>query len=92
MSIEQKINELLEEVSKEIMTDKHTKSKLESALKEDAKISMESKKGNVSVSIEGSRLTLIMLLAGLEKTVLEKTKTPESFFQAIKKIIGTKED
>lgn len=92
MSIEQKINELLEEVSKEIMTDKHTKSKLESALKDDAKISMVNKNGNITVDIEGPRLTLIMLLAGLEKSILQKTKTPESFFQAIKKIIGTKED
>ena len=92
MSIEKKLNELFEEISKEVITNKTTKNKLEDALKDDAKISIENKKGDIKVDVEGPRLTLILLLAALEKKILEKTKTPESFFQTIKNIVGTKED
>lgn len=90
--IEDKLDDLIEEIAKSVFNEKEERKILEQALKENAEIKVVNKNGCTQVSMEGRRLTLLLLLAGLEKNILKKTNTPEIFFEQLKKIVGTKED
>lgn len=73
------------------MVDKIDK-ELTKAHKEECKLSVEKdKKGHAQVKMEGSTLAILIALAGLEKTVLEKTHVPAGLYEIIKNSVGTKE-
>lgn len=64
---------------------------LEEATKENCKVSLEAKKGNIHVSCEGSGLALLLALATLEKNILSKTGTPTEVYEVVKSFVGVEE-
>ena len=62
------------------------------AFKEKASISIEKfEDGRAETHIEGSTLGILIALAGLEKSVLEKLDVPREVWGLIKRTVGTKE-
>lgn len=62
------------------------------AFKEKASISIEKfEDGRAKTHIEGSTLGILIALAGLEKSVLEKLDVPREVWGLIKRTVGTKE-
>lgn len=62
------------------------------AYKEKAKISIEKNEDGTAVThIEGSNTAILIALAGLEKTIMEKLNVPKGFYELVKKCIGTEE-
>ena len=47
--------------------------------------------GEADISIEGSSVSLLIALAGLEKAVFEKLNPPKGFWELIKLTVGIKE-
>ena len=65
---------------------------LERACNEPATISIEKKaNGEACTKIEGTRLAILITLAGLEKSILEKLNPPTEMWEMIKGMVGTKE-
>ena len=89
----EKILESLKKLNKDLKKDElDSKELLDEAFNERAKISIEKfENGRAETSIEGSTLGILILLAGLEKTVLEHMGAPEEVWESIKQIVGTKE-
>jgi hypothetical protein len=68
------------------------KEAIEKGHKEEAKISVHKyADGRAETSVEGSTMGILIALAGLEKTVLNKIGVPAGLFELIKDTVGTKE-
>lgn len=68
------------------------KKRIDEAFKEKATVSIEKfEDGTAQSRIEGSNIGILIALAGLEKTVLEKLDTPKGLWELIKHTVGTKE-
>jgi len=84
------LNEILEGVT-DGMPNK-IKEAIEKGHKEEAKISVHKyADGRAETSVEGSTMGILIALAGLEKTVLDKINVPAGLFELIKDTVGTKE-
>lgn len=78
------------------MFDELLKSMLRDELKESAneecKIAIVKRKNKpLSLEIEGTKGSILLTLAGLEKQILKNLEVSESTFNAIKELIDTKE-
>jgi hypothetical protein len=68
------------------------KEAIEKGHKEEAKISVHKyADGRAETRVEGSTMGILIALAGLEKTVLNKINAPAGLFEVIKDTVGTKE-
>ena len=88
------LNEVLGDLLNDNITGVNSKikDKIQEAFKEEAIISIKkSKDGRAESHIEGSTLAILITLAGLEKTVLEKLNTPNAIWEMIKHTVGTME-
>lgn len=88
------LNEVLGDLLNDNITGVNSKikDKIQEAFKEEATISIKkSKDGRAETHVEGSTLAILITLAGLEKTVLEKLNTPNAIWEMIKHTIGTEE-
>ena len=66
--------------------------RISDAFKEKASLSIEKfEDGRAETHIEGSNLGILIALAGLEKTVLEKLDAPKGLWELVKHTVGTKE-
>ena len=84
------LNEILEGVTGGMPN--MIKEAIEKGHKEEAKISVHKyADGRAETSVEGSTMGILIALAGLEKTVLEKINVPAGMFELIKDTVGTKE-
>lgn len=84
-----KINKMLD---KELKKGDKLKKDLEKAFDEPALISIKKdKSGKAETHIEGTNLALLITLAGLENTILDKLNVPTGLFDVIKDMVGTKE-
>lgn len=82
-----KIKELLSSLIDDVM-----EYSLQEALNEECEITVKKGKGGVvETEISGSGMALLVTLAGLEKTILDKVGCTDSMFKIIKGAIGTKE-
>ncbi|MBQ2870348.1 hypothetical protein IJE86_01460 [bacterium] len=99
--MEKETKEILEEL-KDIMKDllngnrdsmiNKIEERITKGFKEHAKISIEKfEDGRASTNIEGTTMGILIALAGLEKTILEKTNPPKELWELIKKSVGTME-
>lgn len=83
------LSELLEGVSD---IPNHFREAIEKGHKEEAKISVHKyADGRAETSVEGSTMGILIALAGLEKTVLNKINVPAGLFELIKDTVGTRE-
>lgn len=65
---------------------------IDKAFKEKVIISLEkSRNGETKIHTEGSKLGVLISLAGLEKGILETTKVPTPLWEYIKHTVGTKD-
>lgn len=93
--MDKELKKLLEEIKERLSK----KDKLETlsdlldkALKEKTIISIEKDtKGKSTINVEGNRLSLLVTLAALEKSILEQLDCDSIEFDFIKTITGTKE-
>lgn len=89
--LNQKLGKILEETSdgfSEIIANRLSEAhneKCELSIKKD-------KNGKAKIVMEGSTLAILITLAGLEKTVLEKTHVPSEVWEMIKSTVGTREN
>ena len=84
------LNELLEGVT-EGMPNKIMEA-INKGHKEEAKISVHKyADGRAETNIEGSTMGILIALAGLEHSVLEKLNAPAGLFELVKETVGTRE-
>lgn len=91
---DKEIEEILAYLLKNVFEDnKHDLQKsINEALKEEATISIKKfKDGTAETNIKGHRLTILITLAGLEKSILEDFNPPKGLWEKIKNVIGVKE-
>lgn len=84
------LKELMKESKNEIcgIASKH----IDRAIDEPVEISIKKKQGGKATSnIKGTKLGLLVTLAGLESNILKTTDTTQEQFENIKKLVGTKE-
>ena len=92
MEILEKLNNMLEKEIKNFEKTEGIKEKINEAFKEKAVISIKKhENGTAKTHIEGTNLAVLITLAGLEKTVIEKLKVPNEIWEMIKNIVGTRE-
>lgn len=93
--IKEMLKELLKDLGEKldkIDGDFNLKDKINEAHKQPAKLSIEKHEdGTAETHIEGSNLAVLITLAGLEKTVLEKLNPPRGLWELIKNTTGTME-
>jgi len=65
--------------------------RLQEAIEEPCRIEIISTGKDQTVTLEGKQGTILINLAGLEKTILERLGVTESEFRAIKLFIGTEQ-
>lgn len=66
--------------------------RISDAFKEKASVSIEKfEDGRAETHIEGSNIGVLIALAGLEKTVLEKLDAPKGLWELVKATVGTRE-
>lgn len=66
--------------------------RISDGLNEKASLSIEKfEEGRAETHIEGSNIGVLIALAGLEKTVLEKLDVPRGAWELIKHSVGTEE-
>ncbi len=96
--MEKEFNELLKELDNIIDNFNHTNistkeifdKMVNEEMQKPCKIVINKKeKEDVHLGIEGSRLTLLLVLAGAEKTILNQLECNEKEFNYIKSIVGT---
>lgn len=65
---------------------------IEKAFNEPVKLSIKKEKdGQCSTEIQGTTLSILIALAGLEKSTLERLDVPPYIWAFVKEIVGTKE-
>lgn len=97
--MDKEIKEMLKELLKDLEEkldkidgDFNLKDKINEAHKQPAKISIEKHEdGRAETHIEGTNIAVLIALAGLEKTVLEKLNPPKGLWELIKTSTGTLE-
>lgn len=77
----------MKELINELINDKLYKS-LKEEEKKDMRILLLKKNGKTTVEIEGSTLSVLLSLAGLEKHIIKELKVPEDLFEIIKEMVG----
>lgn len=83
------LNKVLENVSD---TPSKIQEFIEKGHQEEAKITIHKyADGRAETGIEGSTPALLVALAGLEHTILEKLDVPAGMFELVKRTLGTKE-
>lgn len=87
----EELKELMDKLLSSTLT--KTLESLEENLHEPCKIAIEKdKKGVAHTQIEGKRVAILITLAGLEKTILEKTNTPSEVYEFIRKLVGAEDN
>ena len=67
--------------------------KLNEALKDETTISIKKHKdGSAEICTKGNTIAILITLAGLEKAVLKNLKTPDTVWETIKEVVGTREN
>lgn len=96
--MEEKMIKDLLEAFKDLMTGdvgalaKKVDARFDEAIKEKAVVSIEKfEDGSATTKIEGNNLSILIALAGLEKTVFEKLDVPNGLWEMVKDKVGTKE-
>lgn len=96
--MDKELLEILNEALGDLLNDDKNKvinkmqKEINKAFKEKASISIEKfEDGRTETHIEGSTLGILIALAGLEKSVLEKLDVPREVWGLIKRTVGTKE-
>lgn len=89
--------EMLEELLKLLKDSKKgmeskLKEAVEEAIKENALISLEMKKGVSKVKVQGSTIAILIALSQLEKSILEKLNAPKGLYELIKKSVSYEEE
>ena len=85
----EELNELLEGANN---IPNKIKEAIEKGHNEEAKISIHKHAdGSAETSVEGSTMAILITLAGLEKTILNKINAPVEVFELVKETIGTRE-
>lgn len=88
--LNEKLGKILEEKGDEI--EKALNDSISDGHNESAYLSFKKdKNGYAEVVMEGTTMSMLIALAGLEKTVLEKTHVPSAVWKTIKETVGTKE-
>lgn len=65
---------------------------IEQGYNEEAKITVHKyADGRAETQIEGSTMAILITLAGLEKSVLDRVNAPAGLFELVKETVGTKE-
>lgn len=92
------LNKVIEELEKLLkkMENKTTKTSLVEVIEQNmnrpASIHIDkNENGECSAKLEGTRIAILITLAGLEKTILEQLDPPTALWETIKKHIGTME-
>ena len=88
------MNKELKEMAKsmERLTKLALSEALDKAVNEECTLSItKGKDGKACTKIEGSRLAILITLAGLEKTVLDKIEDQVGLFEMVKEFVGTEE-
>lgn len=87
-----KLEELKESLEGVCDTPNFIKEAIKKGHKEEAKISVHKyADGRAETKIEGSTMGILIALAGLEKSVLNKINAPAGMFELIKETVGTRE-
>ena len=93
--IKEMLKELLKDLGEKldkIDGDFNLQEKLSEAHKQPAKLSIEKHEdGSAITQVEGSNLAILITLAGLEHSVLEKLNPPKGLWDLIKASTGTRE-
>lgn len=90
LKMKKELNEMLK--SAETLTKMMLSDALDKAITEKCSISItKNEKGEAKQEIKGSPLAILVTLAGLEKTILEKIEAPTGLFEMIKEFVGTEE-
>ena len=92
--IKEMLKDLLKDLGEKLdqMGDFNLQDKLNEAHKQPAKLSIEKHEdGTAETHIEGTNLAVLIALAGLEKTVLEKSNPPRGLWELVKNTTGTME-
>ena len=88
--IEKLLNDIKETI-KELNLDNMAETFIE-ATKDPCEISIRTdNKGGAEINVEGHKLSLLIALAGLEKSVLQQLNCDKDTFELIKNIVGTRE-
>ena len=88
--LNEKLEKLLDKKSEEL--GQAVSDRISEAHKENAHLSIvKNGDGKAKIIMEGTNLSMLVALAGLEKTVLEKTHVPSDVWKLIKETVGTKE-
>lgn len=88
----EKLKELNEMLEGACDLPNNIKKAIEKGHQEEAKISVHKyADGRAETSVEGSTMAILISLAGLEKTVLNKIGVPAGLFELIKDTVGTRE-
>lgn len=83
--------EKLEKVIGNLATDNLDK-EIERAFYQSASISIDKKEdGNCDIHFNGTKLSILITLAGLEQGILERTHTPKELWELIKRKTGSRE-
>ena len=93
--IKEMLKELLKDLGEKldkIEGDFNLQDKINEAHKQPAKISIEKyEDGRADTRIEGSNLAILITLAGLENSILERLNPPKGLWDLIKASTGTRE-
>ena len=92
----EKMLEMLKELNKMLENVEDTPSKIQEFINrghsEEAEISIHKyADGRAETGVKGSTPALLVALAGLEHTVLEKLDVPAGMFELVKRTLGTRE-
>lgn len=90
--LEKELDKLLEKLKNSILeSDEDIDKELREHHKKPALIHIEKKEnGDSSIKLEGTATAILITLAGLEKTILEKLNPPAGFYEFIKMKTGIK--
>jgi len=90
--LKEKLNSLLNTVI-DTLADKigEMSGACEEAITKPCKIHIDSENGNTKLEVEGGRLSLLLTLAGAEKSILRDLKCSKEEFELIKNMVGSEE-
>ena len=95
-SVEKELKKLLEELTEcisknDFNIEKAIEDSIDKAFNQPCSISIEKDaNGEATLSAKGNNIALLITLAGLEKSILEKTNPPAGLYEMIKRKVGVK--
>ena len=90
--IKDMLKDLLNKMGEKLEKVEKVDSMISEAINEPCKICIDKKEnGEACLGVEGSRLALLVTLAGMEKSILNKLDCDNQEFSFIKSVVGTKE-